>query len=363
MSKQVESCEKVFSSLVEKFEGTERYESVKLADISLTPENRDVLKFNGEDYVMTKFAEGGLYNAIGIPCKLSDEIMEYSKDEWQRLYRLMAKHRDKPVKLKFVQDEGGEVVSGIIDGRLSPLSNFDVATLMRDATKGKDYSARVAYDTDDRLCTVITKSDETNLGTKTKPDVFKPGIYVDTSSVGRIRPRISEGMERLVCTNMSYVTERGAGFPIYSDRDQSIKSFTELMAKYLDHGADSQFYADRVKTLKKHNASLEELNRAHRLLSSYVDKEDDVLRGDIEKKLPVQAVCEKYGIESVRSRSPRWRTTATTPVKIWDVFDYVTFFGSNVLSDNDARLSVQIEGGKILTKDPDVLAVAPLVEW
>jgi hypothetical protein len=203
---------------------------------------------------------------------------------------------------------------------------------------------------------------------QTKP-IWRWGFRFKHSVFGSEVPSMGAELFRMVCANLTYLPEKSFKWPLqYNENLDTRLDNVELFFKNPPE--------PKIKTLERFvakiassKASLKEVSEArNKLLKLKVDKADWDTQKRIEDSLEWGRIMRAYQLKDYDERpSKAWFAKATTPLKLFDVWNTVTSEASSASTDIDynIRHGLLVYGGQILTKTPDLCGtqIPPQIDW
>jgi len=203
---------------------------------------------------------------------------------------------------------------------------------------------------------------------KTQP-IWKWGFRFKHSVFGTELPMMGAELLRMACVNLTYLPEKSFKWPVAYN--ENLETRLESIELFLKNPPEP-----KIKTLERFvhrlvnsKASLKEVSEArNKLMKLKVDKNDWETQQRIEDSLEWGRIMRAYQLKDYDEKpSKAWFSKATTPLKLFDVWNVVTNEASIASSDVDFNLrqGLLIYGGQILTKTPDLCStqVPPQIDW
>lgn len=195
-------------------------------------------------------------------------------------------------------------------------------------------------------------------------DIFRMGLNVLNSQLGAHIPYIQESFERMVCTNLAYASISDHSHAVRIGNNKPGEVLEKFIQKwYLDNSVHT-YVRGYINRMRQADASYYECEQAYNHIASIKDPEGKLVISDLQDAIPIHRIATAYGYEYPIDRSDGFKHTARTPINYYDLYNYVTDIGTNCkyLSPIE-KGNLMIYGGKMLTKQPDTLDIAPVVEF
>lgn len=180
-----------------------------------------------------------------------------------------------------------------------------------------------------------------------KDEFFHPGFTLNLSPLGGLT--FSSFIERLVCEN-GMVRPDGNS---YSLNDfQNPAQFFEVLNMTKKAGFIPEKFTDKVRLANNTYASYAEVKYAAGLIMKTTKSKMDSLM--VDQYVPLNQVTEAFirkGVDPIKWNNQQAQT-AITNVKVWDVINGVTWFGSHDEGYNvstQARVGLQVAAGNMFT--------------
>lgn len=196
------------------------------------------------------------------------------------------------------------------------------------------------------------------------------GLGFSHSPYGVVLPKVQKMLERLVCANLTYIPEKVyAWTPRWED---TFEARWKIVEEFLLTAPEPQYgqlegYLRRARQTK---ASLAEVSAVRRQLKKFLRLNDDEAAQRIDTSIHwaeiVEAYPEVFGPDADFKPSKKWLSAASTPVSIFDLYNYLTEEATHAPSDADEkalRMPLLISAGELLTKTPDLQDVPRQVVW
>jgi len=204
------------------------------------------------------------------------------------------------------------------------------------------------------------------------PDpLWKWGYSLDFSFTGAKAPTFTSTSLRLACANMNYIPEDTFNFPILFEPEFELQA--EEVIKFFKELPTPQWALldNYIKRARKIPTSLGELKRTRSTLRKalMLSKHDTETGTKIDEALRWKEVEREYGLETMKEegikRSAKWYARATTPLSIFDTYNFITQSATRLPNDFpfDTRMSLLIGAGGLLAGKSDLVETPPLVTW
>src|SRR5581483_8250386 len=108
-------------------------------------------------------------------------------------------------------------------------------------------------------------------------DIFRVGISFQGNQLGHNRPRLTEGVERLICTNMTYMMMRRHSYALNVKRRSLDVLLEERFGTWSQNNTIINLVNDRVNLLKNTSASYLEVETVFYSLASLIDDSECAL--------------------------------------------------------------------------------------
>ena len=215
---------------------------------------------------------------------------------------------------------------------------------------------RIADDTGDR-----------NNNTPELIGLWKSGFTVKHSVTGLVEPIIGVELLRLICSNLTYMPEKTHSYEMPFEENFEEK-WAHVEKFLLDPPAAPWNNLDgMVARLTRTYASFAEVKEARKkLMKLKVDAEDTETMQRINSALEWPRIQKAYNLRDLEERPSRmWLERASTPLKLWDVYNLITRESTHAPNtvDMDLRQKLLIYGGSVLAGRPDLLDNPPAIDW
>jgi hypothetical protein len=199
-------------------------------------------------------------------------------------------------------------------------------------------------------------------------DLYKFGISLKNSEILHFQPTANLMLERLVCSNgcaiaekdYRYSVRRGSGFDNIAEH--FFNGINNLLSRNISL---DRFVRERISRHVNVNMSLRELEACDKLLRKTVDSYEEKIP-NYDNLIPLKVVAEKYNLEFPIKRSDRWKATASTPVNSYKMYNDLTKMATHhrdFESQERSQLQVGLGGIFLSDRNPDMLDIAPQVQW
>lgn len=211
------------------------------------------------------------------------------------------------------------------------------------------------------------KPEEQSVESDSHP-LWKMGYVVSYSLTGQMaQPHAYMQAMRLVCTNLQYLADRSYrhDFPVVEKYQERIAAINGFLQDPPDLRWD--VIREGMRRMQQVSASVREVDDTRKMLLSAlkIDKEDEETQLAIHEKLQWERISNAYQL-STHKPSSEWKARATTPIKMFDLYNYYTQEVSHAPSeriDHKLRTELLIHAGKMIAKKPDLIDVPPTVNW
>jgi len=354
------------------------YDKSRLNDLVISEDFK--ITSGSKPLVLTGTAIGSLATLLDIPKGFFIRLLKKDLTAWKLLTDRLKEVNDKEIII--CSENKNNTAINVFNGESDYLpidKSFDalykLGLLMKDGYDMK--GARVNYN---HISAEFTSNNSATILTTT--DVFKTGFSILLDHTLVKPSQVSYLIERLICTNMTYVTQKG--YYTYVKNPSKDSVIEETIGKFLD-STKNRMQTDlfgRISNMRNIDLSLAEAETIHAALhKAGQSKEVIEVNGvresvnvipNLDKEIPIESYYKRYGVDIVTGRgltdhikrSHKWKASATVPLRAYDAYNYVTFEASNnkSLSDTDA-LELKILGGNLITKKYDLVDLAPKVSW
>jgi|SRR5581483_4739314 len=328
-----------------------------LADIKLL--DAGVVHCVDKDYKLDITSIEDLCKLLDVPVRFQKRVASISAYLWVEIAAKLQVAHNHDVRVYFK----GDTIKSIVHVDSPDVSNGQMldALLNNPVIQNLDVT-RYSIDDDGILVTFTDPARDFSTGSWSDlgNDIFRVGISFQGNQLGHNRPRLTEGVERLICTNMTYMMMRRHSYALNVKRRSLDVLLEERFGTWSQNNTIINLVNDRVNLLKNTSASYLEVETVFYSLASLIDDSECALVPDLYDRIPVHSIAMAYGGEHPLKRSNKFKATAKTPINLYDLYNHLTDVGSNnkKLSTEDS-LSLGILGGKFLMKTPDLVDVAP----
>lgn len=210
------------------------------------------------------------------------------------------------------------------------------------------------------------KGDEDN-NTPDLVGIWKAGFSLTHSVLGLTAPLFNVELLRMVCSNLTYLPAKTYSYkleqePDFEDRWAHVQTFLREPPLAPWSGLETM-----VARLTRTFASYAEVKTARqRLMKLKVDKEDTETLQRVNQALEWSRIQKGYGIREMEEKPSRiWMQRASTPLKLFDIYNFLTKEATHAPNtiDSNLRQSLLIYGGEMLSRKPDLLDNPPPIDW
>jgi len=350
-------------------ENKREYFETELQTIELP--NPDLIAIDGTELDLDKRAKGQLCKILEIPAKFYTDLHSKDVDIWSMMVKKLEQIGNKSIRFSLGKmidsDKQGVFSFNPSDSAWIANEEFlNIAQWILDNSQAKLERVSVWGSilniefTFPLTNSVLVESAMIN-------DIFTYGINLkndqDLHSVTQVRGAI----ERLVCTNRAVMSEKG-----YTEHCQHIgtssRSLINEVYKILNKKIKSPnpidgFIQRQLKPMTECNASLNELKASWDVINYIEPSLNEDLK--INELVPYTKTLKAYNLEDTDDKSKMWMSTASTPIKMYDLYNNMTWIASNHgFIDVEKKLATQIKLGKLFLHDsPNMLDLAPQMNW
>jgi len=330
----------------------------------------DEVKIGEDKFTLTNFGQRSLCKVLEMPNNFSTRLHADATDLWKDMVVKLETLRDTSVRVSTsISDRGTQVIDGINKSSVGWINNeefFKLAKFWLDYKPVKLSLKGINIDSTGGMIIQLRFPESEVSLISDKSDLFTLGLTLSNSEVVRWRTEAALDLERMVCTNRARISEKsyvmcqshvkGSGRLIenlWSDTQQIVQMNVSV----------AEFLKTRINRLVDVPASLRELEMAYRTATKNIMNCEMVVP-DLDKRIPFKSVLAKYGIEA-KEKTERWKSTATTPVSCYKLYNELTYLGSNLEHLPETQLAMEIECGKTFLSEhgPDLSDIAPRMSW
>jgi len=187
--------------------------------------------------------------------------------------------------------------------------------------------------------------------------LFTSGLHVTIPHDGNPTGTINRVLRRLLGGYTSIIKHRKVSWKV----DFTTYSSNDLLREIdfgmgIHNNSHEQYLINRLLVLSVTKASLHELLSASNKIRSITRD------WDAAAPLKVDEILDAYSLVSPNEVSTNWCKSASTPIKLIDVFNLLTEVGARVDRGHEKIQLAQL-AGKVLTKTGDLEDCAPAIKW
>jgi hypothetical protein len=334
----------------------------------LTP---DTVEYGGQEMGLTSFGQRSLCKLLEIPNNFSTRLHADSESLWSEMTRRIEDLREQEIRVSTVVSESGKLlVEAINPSTLGWISNeefFKMIEFWTDFQMVKLSLKGVAIDNFGNCTAQFNFLENEGKILNNPSDIFRLGLTLSNSETVRFRSNIGLALERMICMNRAMAPDKS-----YSIMCKHSKGSQRLME---DMWADTQkivrsnisvqkFIEERIHRMIGVTASVRELEQTLVMLSKAVQNIEMVVP-DLDTRIPAKKVTAAYGVD-FSTKSEHWKSTASTPIEMYNLYNEVTWIGSNTGLGREAQEELEVKIGSMFLSDdkaPDMLDVAPIRTW
>ena len=341
-----------------------------LSELKITATNE--VEIEGKTYPLTSFGQRSLCKLLEIPERFYSQLNADDEELWQYMVSQLGQLKNIDIRFSLGNLPNGKKDIHAFNKSITPwISNESFLEIVDYYIKHTKTPVELtgAFIRDNALTlqtNVIGK--EAAIATDLK-DIFKLGMNFCNSEIVMFRSYIEHCLNRVVCTNHACIPQKD--FVIKMNHTGS----SEALIQNFYHGVNrllgmnlsiERFLNETVNTFKSTNASLAEVESAYSIGVKCAERLPDRM-ANYDSRIPLNRFVSKYGIEDLKSKSNKWKATATTPMNLYDLYNEITDIASNTIDlTDDEKFSMQVGIGNAFLKEgkvPDLIDVAPNVNW
>lgn len=343
----------------------------ELADIKII--QPEVVEVSGNKYSVTASGVKSLCTILGIPPAFYKALHSEDEQLWEHLTSRIEENRN--INTRFSTRKGNitDSIIGFNKASAPWISNeafLDIVAYELQHHPELELKAFRLWDSGAEAQLVFKDKEISILAKAT--DIFKLGLSMFNSEIVDFRTGARFSLERMFCSNRASMVEKEIQW-LATHRGSSenlIQYFYSNLNNMIQRSDISleKFIRERVDVMTQVNASLKELETAYELGLTLIDRLPDRM-SDYDRRIPLKEVAKRYNLEYpiAKKKSDKWKSTASTPVKLYDLYNEITWIASNAPELQDfERFSMEIEIGKAFLSQqrlPDGLDIAPIVSW
>jgi len=331
----------------------------------------DSIEIDGEKLAISTNGQRSLCNLLGIPNRFNKELHHDDKDFWSIVVNKLEELKETNVRFSIGTVKEKKKVYSFVDAQLPWIDNKTFLQMIEHYAANKN----VLLDLKDVLISQEKIVGQFIISDKSAPliegadDIFKLALDIVNSEINSCKSSGQLGLERMVCSNRAIKKEKSyrISMNLKQSSEDLINNFYEGINKLLFMNISVERYLrERVSQFLNIKASVHEVESAYKIGTNCATMIPTRL-ADFDELIPLKKICDSYGLQFPikKQRSEKWKSTASTPIDLYDLFNNLTYIASNAknLTDEE-KMDMQIAiGNTFLGKTPDMLDVAPTINW
>lgn len=340
----------------------------------MTIDSTDAVEIDGNRYSLTGNGKKTLCKLLEVPANFYQQLNADDEELWKHMVTQLEKLKDTNIRFTTgVNPDKTESIHGFNKASTPWMSNEAFLGVVDYYLKhsNKQLELKHIMLRDNAITAQLHLVGREATIAPGLNDIFKFGLNLSNSEIVLFRSSIEHALERLVCTNRASVSEKGfmCKMTHVGSSEALIQNYYQGINRFLQQNISvEQFLRERLGEFRNCNASLSELETVYNIGQRCAENIPDRL-AEFDSRVPLKKVVEKYGLEFPlrQQKSNKWKSTASTPVNLYDLYNNATWIASNAEGfTEDEMLKMQIEIGRTFLdgkKKPDLLDIAPAIVW
>lgn len=340
----------------EKVQSTiDEYRLVHLS-VSDIQKNKDTFIVNGNKF--TEQSIEGLLSLLGVKKSLVDDIKD-DAEQWEPLHEALACIKED-IKVTAVINTKCKEVSQIVSYREENDGFIDLS-------KSLQYTENFlkTHTEDLTLSSMYFNPVDLSVHTDFRSPSFSIDVFGDGKDIWEGGFGTTAGLNkfqtypfyiRLICANgMKAVHQMTQRF--VNSKDLTQRTFNRQIAPYASGAEGTKDVIKNGKRLLESAASLREYFIAQKLAKGFDNALD---QGGIFDDTSIVNAYAGAGV-NLASKNARWKSSATSNVNSYDLFNALTFVASHKLGEKDSRARLEINrfASELFFKGPELREVPP----
>jgi hypothetical protein len=333
----------------------------------------DKVEFSGQEFPLTTNGQRSLCKLLEIPNNFNTRLHSDSTSLWEEMVKKLEILREQPIRVSLVKSEipnGKQLIESFNPAELGWIDTeqfLNMVDFWLDFAPVKLSLKHVYMDSYGNSMAQFTFPNVEGTILSDPTDIFRLGLTLTNSETVHTRSSIGLAVERMVCTNRAMAPDKDYVVMCKHTKGsqrliEDLWSSTQQLV--MANVSIQKFIEERVNRLVGVKASVRELEAMSLMLKKTIP-DISLLVPDVETRIPIESVAAKYGVD-FSTKSDHWKSTASTPVDMYELYNQVTWIGSNTELHKEVREELEIKiGSTFLSADkaPDMLDVAPARNW